>query len=144
MFKAWVEEEHEKNVEFFATTNKERINVVSQTMMRQNIGAKLKKFINGVAQRHLKKGDGYVVTLSNSSIEQRSDETFLALSPFVKEKEQIGCMLLIRMWKNLPKKMGYFFDEHGLIVVCPCLEQQQLAKKIIMWHLLEELKQFLS
>jgi hypothetical protein len=20
--------------------------------------------------------------------------------------------------------MGYFFDEHGLIVVCPCLEQQ--------------------
>jgi hypothetical protein len=26
------------------------------------------------------------------------------------------------------KKMGYFFDEHGLIVVCTCLEQQQVAK----------------
>jgi hypothetical protein len=65
----------EKNVEFFATTNKEKINVVNQGTTRQKIGTKLKKFINGVVQRHLKKGDGYVVTLSNSTIEQKSDET---------------------------------------------------------------------
>jgi len=28
----------------------------------------------------------------------------------------------------LLEKMGYFFYEHGLIVVCSCLEQQKLAK----------------
>jgi hypothetical protein len=47
----------------------------------------------------------------------------------VKEKDYIGHMLLIYLWKNLLEKMGYFFDEHGLIV-CPCLEQQQVAKII--------------
>jgi hypothetical protein len=49
-------------------------------MTRQKIGTKLKKSINGVVQRHLIKGDGYGVTLSNSTIEQKNDETFIPSS----------------------------------------------------------------
>jgi hypothetical protein len=33
------------------------------------------------------------------------------------------------------------FNEHGLDVICPGLEQQQVAKKNSTWHMLEELKQ---
>jgi hypothetical protein len=38
-------------------------------MTSQKFGVKSKKSIKGVVQRHLEKGDGYVVTLSNSIIE---------------------------------------------------------------------------
>jgi hypothetical protein len=58
------------------------MNVVNQKMARQKIGIDLKKFIKGVAQRDLKKGDGSVVTLFNSIVEQNSDETSIPLYSF--------------------------------------------------------------
>jgi hypothetical protein len=64
-----------KDVEFFVAIDKENINVVCQRIIRQKITIESKKSIVGVAQRHLKKGDGFMVTFSNSIVEQKNDET---------------------------------------------------------------------
>jgi hypothetical protein len=75
MFKAWVEEVQSEGCWFFSATNNEKMNVVNQKTTRQKIEIDLKKSIRRVTWRDLKKGDGLVVTLFNSIIEQKNDET---------------------------------------------------------------------
>lgn len=105
-----------KDVELFFAIDNEKMNVVNQKMARQKIGIDLKKFIKGVAQRDLKKGDGSVVTLFNSIVEQNSDETSIPLYSFYqKNQDWMGYLLLTCLWNNLLKKMGYLMQQLSLM-----------------------------
>lgn len=97
----------------------------------KKIGVDVTKFIRGVAQKDLKKGDGSMVTLFNNIVEQKNHET--SLFPIWRNLRLDGLHVTNMPLEEPSKKDGILnattlFDEHGLDIKCPSLEQQKVAK----------------